>query len=525
MDPFRMWRTGSLCLVMATFAAADVALGQDAAPVLRATATAMGADSVRSIQYGGAGWNAPVGQGFTSNDDWPRVEVTGYNRVVDYVNRSALEEWTRRQGSYPPRGGGGLPIDEWGSAVNGEWKQRFFVNGEFAWNLDGNSTMPAPAPRLSSSAAGLRSEFRQLEIWLTPHGFIKAALVAKDATALPVTLEGQPKTIVSFTALGKYRVNGTITADNLVERVQTWMENPVFGDMVHEHRYTEYRDYNGVKFPSLIHSHQGDPRLNPGHNSQEIRVTSVRVNPDGQAFPVPENIRKAAANPVTVRVAADQVSPGVWRIAGESHNSIAIEFRDFVAVVEAPQDEKRSLAVIAEVQRLIPKKPIEYIVNTHYHFDHSGGLRTYVAQGATVVTHAGNREFYERVFFYPAPRTLEPDLLSARYPWFRGNRLPAIEGVTSKYVISDGVRTLDVLATQGVDHESNMLLAYLPTERLLVHADMYAPPAGAAPARITPGARQLWDNITRLKLNVDRHVPVHGTVWMHDAFARIMAPR
>ena len=62
----------------------------------------------------------------------------------------------------------------------------------------------------------------------------------------------------------------------------------------------------------------------------------------------------------------------------------------------------------------MPSKPIRYVVNTHHHFDHSGGLRTYVDQGTTVVTHAGNRDFYEQVFFYPAARTLELDLLSAR---------------------------------------------------------------------------------------------------------------
>ena len=179
--------------------------------------------------------------------------------------------------------------------------------------------------------------------------------------------------------------------------------------------------------------------------------------------------------------------------------------------------------MIAEVQRLIPKKPIRYVVNTHYHFDHSGGLRTYVAHGATVVTHADNREFYENVFFYPSPRTLEPDLLSQRYPWFAGNRIPAIEGVTSKYVISDGVRTLDAYALQGIDHEATMLVAYLPTERLLINGDLYGPPAPNAPLPMpSAGTRQLYQNIRRLNLNVERHVPVHGNVGTHDVFLKMV---
>lgn len=513
------------CVVLALVSlVAGTASAQDAATVLENAAAAMGAAGVRSIRITGAGWNATVGQGYTPSEDWPRVEVTAYTRVFEYENRWASEEWTRRQGSYPPRGGGGLPIQEWGAAVNGEWKQRFHVNGDFAWNVDGNGTTAAPGPRLSSSAAGLRPEVRQLDIWLSPHGFLKAAMAARDASAVALTLEGQPKTIVTFTALGKYRVNGTITADNLVERVQTWIANPVFGDMVYEHRYTEYRDYNGVKFPGLVHTHQGDPRLNPGHNSQEIRVTRVEVNPTGLALPVPDNIRQAAGRAVAPRAVADQIGPGIWRIAGESHHSVAIEFRDFVTVVEAPQDELRSLAVIAEVRRLVPNKPIRYVVNTHYHFDHSGGLRTYVAQGATVVTHAGNRKFYEDVFFYPAPRTIEPDLLSTRYPWFRGNRRPTFETVTDKYVISDGVRTLDVLPLQGIIHDGNMLVAYLPTERILINADMFSPPAANVqqlPRAGTP-PRELLQNIRRLNLTVDRHVGIHGAVSTHDVFLRIV---
>jgi glyoxylase-like metal-dependent hydrolase (beta-lactamase superfamily II) len=498
-------------LILLMAAAAEA---QDAMAVLRAASTAMGAGNVRSIQYTGTGWGAPVGQGYTAEEDWPRLDVTSYKRVIDYENRSSSEEWTRRQGNNPPRGGGGVPVE-------GDWQQSFFVSGEYAWNMNGN--MAVPAARLSSSNSGLRGEARQLDIWLSPHGFLKAAMAAGNATAVSLPMEGQRKTIVSFTAMGKYRVNGTITADNMVERVQTWIPNPVFGDMVYEHRYTEYKDYNGVKFPTILHSHQGDPRIHPGHNSQEVRVTSLQVNPAGVAITVPNNIRQAP-NPATVpvRVQSQQLANGVWLVAGESHNSVAVEFRDFVTVVEAPQDEKRSLAVIAEVQKLVPSKPIQYVVNTHYHFDHSGGLRTYVAQGATVVTHAANREFYEQVFFYPSPRTLEPDLLSARYPWFRGNRVPAIETVTSKYVISDGVRTLDIHVLQGVDHEGNMMVAYLPTEKILINADLYGPPAANAqlPA---PNAniRALHRNIQRLKLDVQRHVPIHGQVGNHDVFLRI----
>src|SRR5205807_1019357 len=94
-------------------------------------------------------------------------------------------------------------------------------------------------------------------------------------------------------------------------------------------------------------------------------------------------------------------------VGGGSHHSVVVAFKDFIAVIEAPLNEDRSKAVIAEAKRLVPGKPIKYLVSTHHHFDHSGGLRTYVAEGASVVTHASNTAFFEKTFM--APATIVPD--------------------------------------------------------------------------------------------------------------------
>src|SRR5437879_8596475 len=105
------------------------------------------------------------------------------------------------------------------------------------------------------------------------------------------------------------------------------------------------------------------------------------------------------------RAQSQKLADGVWCIGGGTHNSLAVDFRDFATVIEAPLNEERSLAVIGEVSRLIPNEPIRYVVNTHHHFDHTGGLRTYLAQGATIVVPQANREYYDRVLFSTAPRT------------------------------------------------------------------------------------------------------------------------
>jgi glyoxylase-like metal-dependent hydrolase (beta-lactamase superfamily II) len=473
--------------------------------VIANASKAMGADNLRSIQYSGTGWNAGIGQSFSPEDDWPRFDITAYTRTIDYNARTSYEDLTRRQGNNPPRGGGGTPIQ-------GDQRAITAVSGNYAWAVNGANITPQPAA----------AELRQLDIWLSPHGFLKAAAAATDARSTEMMLEGRKMTIISFTLNNKYRVNGHITDQNLVERTQTWVDNPVFGDMVYEHRFTDYKDYNGVKFPAVLHSHQGDPSIFPGHNWMEVRPASVTPNVNAPALTVTDAVRNATVPPV--RVESQQLANGIWLVAGGSHNSVLVEFRDFVAVVEAPQNENRSLAVIAEVQRLVPNKPIQYVVNTHHHFDHSGGLRTYVAQGTTVITHEQNEDFYEDVFFYPHARTVQPDRLSALYPWFAGNRNRSIQTLTTKYTVSDGTRTMDIHPVQGLDHNSNMLMVYLPTERILINADLYSPPAaGAQPPAVNPSMTSLRQNIQRLKLDVTQHVPIHGIPGSHSDFMRISA--
>ncbi|HVH28618.1 MAG TPA: MBL fold metallo-hydrolase [Vicinamibacterales bacterium] len=494
------------CATAVAFVAllSSTTIAQDAKTVLANVTKAMGSDRVRSIRYSGTGWNAAVGQSFAPTDDWPRFDITSITRTIDYDAKTSYEDLTRRQGNNVPRGGGGTPLQ-------GDQRAITVVSGTYAWNVNGTTVAPQPAA----------AELRQLDIWLSPHGFLKAAAAAPDLTATPMTLEGRKMTILSYTLNNKYRVNGHITDQNLVERVQTWVANPVFGDMVYEHRYTDYKDYNGVKFPGVLHSHQGDPSIFPGHNWMEVRPTTVQVNAPAAAVTVTDAVRAASVPPV--RTESTQLAQGVWLIAGGSHNSVLVEFRDFVAVVEAPQNETRSLAVIAEVERLVPGKAIQYVVNTHHHFDHSGGLRTYVAQGATVITHEQNRDLYERVFFYPAPRTLQPDRLSMLNPWFAGNRTRSIQTLTTKYTVSDGVRTMDVHPVQGLDHNSNMLVVYLPTEKMLINADLYSPQVPGQPApTVNPSITTLNNNIQRLKLDVTRHVPIHGIVGPHADFVKIV---
>ena len=525
-----------LDLIIGTASAQTV---KDVRSVLEASLKAMGGTNLKTIQYSASGWSSRIGQTYGLAEDWPHYEVTDYRRAIDYDAKWSREDYTRRQGRYPLLGR--PPI--------AEEHVTSILSGGYAWDMRGDQPVPLTSLYLDGVSY---VELRQLELAVTPHGFLKAALAAEDPTAIRLPIvgasdaglsqNGRYVTIVSFT-IGKYRINGTINDKNLVELTDTWFPNPVYGDMDYEMRYTKYKNFDGVQFPTLLHVHQGDPRLNPAHNYYEYNVTDVKANLAVTKIPVPDVVRTATAAPV--KVESQKLADGIWLLAGGTHNSVIVEFKDFVAVVEAPQNEARSLAAIEETNRLLPDKPIRYVVNTHHHFDHAGGLRTYLSQGTTVITHESNKQYYLDIMFYPAPRELQPDRMARYNPMYMISRRPApIETVASfaggpgggagKYVVTDGERILEIFHVQDMayeledqsyaqgNHSADMLMAYLPKEKILINADLYSPTVEGLPPAPTAGMRTLYQNVLKQKLDVARHVPIHGRVGTNDEFLKIV---
>ena len=361
-------------------------LGAQQPDPLQTAARTLGVAGIRSIQFSGSGTNFTVGQAFTAGGAWPPVKVNSFTAAINYAARSMRVELVRTMLSPIPRGGG--------AAFQGEQRQIQVLNGNFAWNVAAAVGGVVPDPVALAAPIVLE---RKSFLWATPHGFVKAAQ-AGNATNHAVGAN----TEVSFQIDEKYRVTGIINPQGLVERIRYVIDNPVLGDMPVEIAFSGYRDFGGVQFPSRLLQTQG------GHPSLELNITSVVANPTVEIIS-PESVLNPGPAPA-IQVTSQQVAPGVYYLTGGSHHSVAIEMRDHVVVVEGPQSEVRGLAVVAKVKELIPNKPIRYVVNTHVHFDHSGGLRPFIDDGAAVVTHRSNRNYFDEA--WTAPRTINPDKLS-----------------------------------------------------------------------------------------------------------------
>lgn len=521
---------GLLALLAAPAVAQSLPPGHiDPAPVLDAAAEAMGVDQLRCVSFAGEGYAGMVGQNMTQDTDWPRGEpLQDYSRLIDYESGSSVERFSRKPGlnpaswKYGPGWLGGTPLQR-------HEVQTFAVSGEHAWHIDGSEGAVA-APQ----SAGLW----QLDIWMTPHGFVRAArMPGAEPTAIwrwelgesgrdGATTGGIAKVVVvSATVLGKYRVNATVRAGNLVQRIQTRVPHPVLGDMNYEHEYSQWQDLgDGILFPAGWHHHDGwdDERKVPvitgGHNSFGGSFPDMTANAC-EPTEIPQHVRQATIP--EERVAPAKLAEGVWLLGGGTHNSVAVEFANFVAVIEAPLDERRSLAVIDKIAELVPDKPIRYLVNTHDHYDHLGGLRTYLHVGATILTHQRNRMFYEAELLNYVPRMLEPDMVSL-YPPTEISEGYTMEDIDEKYILGDGRRYLEIYYVQGLGiHVEGMLMAYLPQERILVEADLYDPGLlPASRARPTAAERALLNNARQNDLDPALVAPLHGDAVTWEAFLR-----
>jgi glyoxylase-like metal-dependent hydrolase (beta-lactamase superfamily II) len=440
-------RHSTLSSTAALILATTLGAAQAETASLQEAAALASADSAKTLAFSGSGHWWQFGQAPVPGGAWPKFDVSSYGATIDFGANAERVQFARTQ-----------VLDGRPRPTPTEQKADGYVSGEKSWNL---APPPGAAPDAAPVAvpAFLQHDERAADIVSTPQGFLKAAL-ANNAELKPAS-DGVE---VSF-SIGTNRYVGLIGADNRVASIKTWVDTPVLGDTPIETSFSGYKDIGGLQFPSEISRSEG------GFPVLHINVAAAKLKGPAE-IAVPANIASLSSNPVTV--ASEKIGDGVHYLTGGTHHSLAIEEKDHVVLVEAPLSEDRSEALIKKVAEIIPGKPIKYVINSHLHFDHSGGLRTFADAGATLVTQDVSRAYYEKV--WAPPRTLHPDRLAL------SNKAPKFGTCEHKLSLGDE-RPIEVHHIAGNGHSDDLALVYLPKEMRVVEADACTPAAPGAQER------------------------------------------
>jgi glyoxylase-like metal-dependent hydrolase (beta-lactamase superfamily II) len=437
---------------------------------LRALGEKTRVESVKTITIEGKGVDYNLGQDMRPEAATQTFEITNYKRQIDVEHGRQRIEQTRTpkfayfQGQQPQ-------------------VQTQSLDGEVAFNVGPNGQAARMAPQTEAD--------RRAEYFAHPIVALRAAAAAQ-ATIANVRTVGAVRQ-ADFSA-GNTKWTMTIDAAGLPLSISSRVANPNLGDVVTTTTFGDYRDTDGVKLPAHIASKVDEFTV------WDLQATAQSINTPVADLAAPAVVKNGPGPlPGPASVTAEPIGKGVWWLAGQSHHSVLIEFADHLMLIDAPLSEARSQAVFAKAKALVPNKPLTELVTTHHHFDHTVGMRDAIAEGMTVITQAGNKDWVEAMA--RRPHTIQPDVLAKNV-----SRLH-VETVDAEREFKDQAMDVWLYHVAGNPHSDTMLMAYLPRDRTLIEVDAYSPNAA-----VNPYAANLLENIQKRNLRVDRIVPLHGAI-------------
>jgi hypothetical protein len=517
-------KLGTTVALVALLSGAAVAQNpKDSKSVVADSMKAMGYDNLNTIQYSGSAFEGTQFNQLQSvAAGWPKLTQKNYVRFIDFAagtsTRTSLQSRPvdPKTGVLP--GGGGL--DPQAESANTS-------------NIAANANWAA-----------------KLEITLSAPGFLRMAAAASNATVTTQSSGGKKYSVVSFPVDAKapngvaYKLSGFIDDKNMLAKVQTWLEEPsMIGDYLVEQSFLDYKDYGGVKFPTTI------TQTRAGMPYNIINITDVKTNaaaapplpaaapggggaPGGGAgrggaqgggaaagrggaiagAPAAGGGRGGAAATTTSR----KLGEGIYMISS-GYRSIAVEFKDHVVLIEA--NAAGFDGTVAETKKLFPNKPITFLISTHNHQDHSGSIRTAVAEGMTIVAQQMNKALYPVWFNNPRELSgldklaqMQVDAKAKGDKAALKNLTPKFKWVGEKLVMKDATQSIELYAIPSV-HAEDMLVAYMPKIKTIYESDPYNP---GAPGAVTTGVGQLAfqkllaSELDRLKVDYDFIVAAHA---------------
>lgn len=427
--------------------------------------TAMGLDNVDALMLTGTAWRIrnSFRQTLAASPPWPEHDqITNWTEAIDF-NASAM----------------------------------YGTGNTFSSNLFLDP--PIAGTHVISSPAGSDSWRQQMELWLTPWGFIKGAQ-SYGAQSSRVEMGGDtytmftfmsPETIVSPSGM-RYTVKGYVNADNLVARTETWVEDAFMGDMHVVGVYEDYMSYNGLMVPLTIEQQRGEGGV------FGIKVSSASANPKHLADLIPIPVGNGgpggppSGNSAPVNL-TQQIGDGAWLVSG-GYQAVVVEFSDHLAVFESGQSESRGEQIIQQIREHISDKEIRYIINSHPHSDHTAGLHPFMREGAILVTHENNVDFLTMALSSPRSLLGEETLM------------PEVMGVSGVGVLEDETNRIELHWIPNL-HTDGMLVALLPAQQVLFQADFTLPQPGV---EANPFVKTLARYITDNNVQFERYLAVHA---------------
>lgn len=377
-------------------------------------------------------------------------------------------------------------------------------------NYDNRAHTITPIPVAQSSQQQFVQYYRRLPQLLLRQALDRASTLRSLGQD---TLDGRSQDVFTFVMADTQQVAVYVdSASGLVSKYELLFVDPFTGDEASEIMFGDYTRQGASQVPQTWSVRQA------GEVTARLRL-KIDFNPaiTDQSFDVAASgYTRVAALPDNLEEQIEQLADGVFviqNVAGQNQNTFAVAFKDYIVAVEAPGSSAGADEVIARIKAAIPGKPIRYVAMTHHHGDHIGGLRSFIAEGATVITTLSNREVVEALAAAPqadrlAKNPRQPEFLFVE----RGKR-----------VITDGSRTLQLLDIGPNPHAREMVVAYLPKERVVFQGDLFFVPANDAPAGPPQASTVSFaKKLQELKLGVDRIASVHGRTTTIDELNRAM---
>jgi glyoxylase-like metal-dependent hydrolase (beta-lactamase superfamily II) len=435
-------------------------------------------------------------------------------RAIDAVQLQLEgDTWPRMQmpTAEPPFEGGSLRetllidfknnrmrLEQHGAGGGFENHNTLVITPEGGTNYDHRGRTATPIPVSQSTQQQFVQYYRRL-----PNLILRQAL---DRTSSLRSLgresfDGRPHDVITFVMPDTQQVAVYIdAATNLVSKYELLTVDPLTGEDASEIMFGDYTSVGQLRVP------QSWKQRLAGDDISKFRLRA-QINPaiTASTFAPPDGtFASVKPLPDALDTKTEQLADGVFvlhNVADQNYNALAIAMKDHVVVIEAPSSGAGGERLIREIERTIPGKPIRYVVVTHHHSDHIGGLRALIAEGATIVTTKSNRGTLDAMAAAPQIDRLAANPRKPQYLFVEGG----------KHVLTDGARSIEILDIGPNPHAKEMLIAYLPAERLIFQGDMFFKPVNDAPQGPPQAATASFaKRIGQLQLKFDRIAGVHG---------------